>query len=288
MHVQYPTVPDVTIFGCGDLAGALACTLALRGWVGEIRLLDEAAPDVAAGKALDIRQALPIVGSDTQPTAWGALDRAAGADLLVLADRPGGEWSGEAALHLLKRVLAFAPRAAVVCAGATQRELIETAVRELHLDRRRIAGSAPGALEAAVRALVATELDVSPTEISLSVLGIPPAKALVAWSGASAHGQPIGELLAPPALARVNRRLPALWPPGPYALASAAAEVCQALASGSRRRHCCFVALDGELGPRGRAAALPVRIAEGRVDSVAIPPLSVQERVALENSWGQT
>ena len=52
---------------------------------------------------------------------------------------------------------------------------------------------------------------------------------------------------------RRSRADPGLWPPGPYALASAAARVAEALCSGSRRQYSCFV----DVG-RGRIAAMPV------------------------------
>jgi malate/lactate dehydrogenase len=45
----------VAIFGAGDLGGALARALATAGVVGRVTLIDDA-HQVAAGKALDIRQ----------------------------------------------------------------------------------------------------------------------------------------------------------------------------------------------------------------------------------------
>jgi hypothetical protein len=47
---------------------------------------------------------------------------------------------------------------------------------------------------------------------------------------------------------REDARLPALWPPGPYALASAAAKVVEAIVGRSRHRAVCFVAPDDAAG----------------------------------------
>jgi malate/lactate dehydrogenase len=76
-----------------------------------------------------------------------------------------------------------------------------------------------------------------------------------------------------------------MWPPGPYALASAAARVVEALTTGSLRRYTCYVALDprGE-GTRGRVAAMPVRLGMGRIEAVLTPSLSPQERTLLETA----
>ena len=85
--------------------------------------------------------------------------------------------------------------------------------------------------------------------------------------------------LAPHEIAALNARLPGLWPPGPYALASAAARVVEAIANGSRRRFSCFVSL-----PRQTVAAMPVELGEDGVRRVLEPALTRQERTRLENA----
>ena len=106
----------------------------------------------------------------------------------------------------------------------------------------------------------ALALDGTGVEVSLRVVGVPPQPAVVAWEEATAFGQP---LVVAAAGARHRRRssarIPGLWPPGPYALASAAARVAEAIAHGSRRRFSCFVAL--ESGPaRDAVVAMPVEL----------------------------
>jgi len=75
-----------------------------------------------------------------------------------------------------------------------------------------------------------------------------------------------------------------LWPPGPYALAAAAAAVIGAVLGGSRRLATCFVAPDDSTGRRARAAALPVRLGSGGIVSVVLPELNVRDRIALDNA----
>jgi malate dehydrogenase len=270
----------IAIIGAGPLGGALAHTLAGRDRVREVRLIDDA-ERIAAGKALDVLQSSPVENFSTRVVASAALAAAAGAAAIVIADPASdqAEHSGEAGLALLRRLMPIDDRAPIVCAGGSQRELIARAVSELHIARPRIVGSAPYALESAVRALAGLAIDASGVEMSLRVVGVPPHAAVVAWEEASAFGQPVAAHLAPHQIAALNARLPGLWPPAPYALASAAARVVEAIASGSRRRFSCFVSL-----PRQNVVAMPVELGEDGVRRVLEPVLTRQERTRLENA----
>ena len=79
-------------------------------------------------------------------------------------------------------------------------------------------------------------------------------------------------------------RIARLWPPGSYALASAAAAIVEAMAGRSRRTACCFVVPDAGSGTRARAAALPVRVDAAGIAEIIQPTLSVVEQVALDNA----
>jgi malate dehydrogenase len=275
---------DVAIIGAGEVGGALAYVLARRSVAGEIRLIDETG-SVAAGKALDIMQAAPIEGFATRLSGSTDVWTAAGASVLVLADRFGGEeWQGEDGLMLLKRTVEVGAGSIVLCAGSSQRELVERGVRELHLARGRLFGSAPEALAGAVRAVVALETNGSPRDVALAVLGVPPSQTVIPWEEATIAGFALTRVLDEPSRRRVDARVARLWPPGPYALASAAAAAIEALSGRSRRLITCFVAPDDSAGRRARTAALPVRLGPAGIVDVALPSLSVHERVLLDNA----
>lgn len=278
----------VVIIGAGDIGGALAYTLVRHARVDEVRLVDEAA-GVAAGKALDIRQAGPIERSDTRVTASAEIGEVVGATVIVLADRAGsggGEWAGDEGFALLERIAPLARHTAIVCAGAGQAALVERAVRSGLVRRPRIVGSAPEALASAVRALVALEVNGSPGDVALSVTGVPPSSLIVGWSEATVGGAGIARALTPPALARLDARVPRLWPPGPAALASAAARFIESIAGGARPQVSGFVALDGELGLRHGVSALPLRLGPRGIDTIATPALSEHERTRVGNALG--
>lgn len=273
----------IAVVGAGPLGGAVTDALARRGRVREVRLID-AEGRVAHGKALDIQQSSPIEGFATRITTADALDAAAGADVIILADSAAGaEHQGESGLLALRRLVATAGPAPFLFAGTSARELIGRAITEMRVPRTRALGSAPMALESALRALAALAMDGSGADVHLRVVGVPPRDAVVAWEEATVQGQPLSSVLPAHALAALNARLPRLWPPGPYALAAAAARIAEALACGTRRRYTCFVPLDA--GPaRVSVAAMPVELERGGWKRVLEPALTRQERTLLENA----
>jgi malate/lactate dehydrogenase len=278
-------VRSIVIVGAGELGGATARQLAVTEHARRIVLVDPAGT-VAAGKALDIRQSLAIDGSST--ILEGSTDESSvvGAELLLLADRAdasgaAAEWQDDAGAALLGRVTYLNPRAMVICAGARQLDLVERAVRERGLSHERVFGTAPEALRAAVVSLTALEADADPREISVSVVGRPPSHIIVPWEDASIGGRRATEVLAPPALTRLDARLARIWPPGPLTLAAAAARVVGAIATRRRTTFMLFVAgADGH----GRGAMLPARVSPHGVGQIVAPTLSTRDRVRLESA----
>jgi len=272
-------MPFIAIIGAGPLGGALAHKLASRQRTGEIRLIDPE-ESVARGKALDIYQSGPVEGFGTTLTAYSTNRAAAGADVVVIADAvSGAEHTGEAGLSVVRQLEAAGSSAPIVFAGVSQRELMMRSIVEIRIPSARVVGSAPMALASTMCALSAVVLDVSAVDISLNVVGVPPRDVVIAWQEASLSGQPLTSMMAPHDMASLSARVSTLWPPGPYALASAAARVTEAVGLGSRRQFSCFV----DIG-RGRIAAMPVELKRGGIKRVIEPSLTTQERIALDNA----
>jgi lactate/malate dehydrogenase family protein len=268
----------VAIIGAGPLGGTLAHTLARRNRVDEIRLVDPEGR-VAEGKALDIQQSAPIEQWTTRVTAATSVAAAAGAGVIVFADFvKTGEISGDAGLAVVRPIARTDTTAPLLFAGGAQRELMGLTLVELRVAPRRLIGSAPLALESSIRAIAAALIDASPADLAIGVSGVPPRDVAIGWDAATAFNQPIGTVLAPHHLASMSSRVPALWPPAPYTLGSAAARVAEALVSGSRRRYTCFAAIDHR-----HVAAVPVEIEKGGIKRTLDPALSRHERTLFEN-----
>ena len=278
-------MPEVVIVGAGPLGGELAFLLARRDTAESVTLVDEAG-QIAAGKALDIMQSGPVESFTTQVAGHTDLYIAAGAPIIVLADQArGGEWQGDEAVALLRRLVRPGSPALVVCAGASQCPLIEDAVRDRRVEGHRIFGSAPEALAAGIRAMTALEADRSPSDVNLTVLGVPPNHVVIPWDDASIGGFAATRVLDEPARRRLAARVGHLWPPGPMALAAAAAQAIAGLLGRTRRGLSVFAApVDANGGRRTRVGAVPVTLGPAGIERVELPTLSGADRVALDNA----
>jgi malate dehydrogenase len=276
---------EVAIVGAGELGGLIAHALVRRGAADVVRLIDESGR-VAEGKALDISQAAPIEGFAAVVTGSTDLSAAIGSGIVVIADPAQAskrkEEPDEGGLAVVRRVRAVAPRAFLLCADLDHLQLVDRSVRDLHISPSMIIGSASEALCAAARAVVALELDVSPRDVSLSVLGVPPHRIVVAWQDAAVAGVGLTEMISVPVRRRLDQRIRSLWPVGPYARASAACKAIEAVSGISRRQLICFVGPDNRAGNRLRTAALPVKLGPQGVVEVMMPALSAAEQIALD------
>jgi malate dehydrogenase len=277
-------VVDIVIIGAGELGATLAHILARAEAARTIGLVDDAG-QIAAGKALDIMQAAPIEGFSAQVSGRSDPAMPVAADITVVADRArGGEWQGDDGILLLKTLRRVMEHGIVICAGATQRDLIERGVIELGYARERLIGTAPEALAAALRAMVAIEADGSPQDVALTVLGVPPDQVVIPWEEVTIGGFRATSVLDHAARRRMAARAGPLWPPGPIALASGAAKAIHSIVGRSRRSVCAFMAPDHSSGQRTRTAAQPVRLGADGVAHVERVTLSTHERVALQNA----
>ncbi|MGH9409860.1 MAG: lactate/malate family dehydrogenase [Vicinamibacterales bacterium] len=274
----------IAIVGAGALGGETAAAIARRGRFDAVRLIDPAGR-IAEGKALDLMQSAPVEQFSLRVTAAADAAAAAGADVIAFADAAGGgEISGETGLALVRQICRIEDKAPLLFCGGSQLELMRRTVGELHVARSRVVGSAALALESAVRAIVAALLDGSPKDVSVGIAGVPPRNVVIGWEAATAFSQPVSRVLPAHELASLSARLPALWPPAPYTLASAASRIADALAHGSRRRLTCFTAIDS----RGTVAAVPVELRRGGIKATLEPALSRHERTLFENGFASS
>ena len=278
----------VAIVGAGDIGGACAQALASRDCVRRVLVIDTAV-NAAAGKALDIQQAGAIAGCHTRLDATADESRLVSAAVVVVADRfvaGSPEWQGEEALALIKRLAAFAADASIVFAGARHADLIEASSHEARIGARRLIGSATEALASAVAGIVAMEAGCAPDEVSVAVLGTPPASFVFPWSDASIGGYALERVLSQVQLRRIEARVGKLWPLGPYALGTAAARIVEALVGTSRRSYNVLTMLGGEFGVRNRVGTVPALLSSSGIVHTRVPALNTRERVQLETALG--
>ena len=281
MPLEYRPVSTVAILGAGPVGASIAHRLAQRQRVRTVVLIDASA-SAAAGKALDIVQSGPVERFDTSVTASDRVLDAAGASVIVVADEiAAGEWEGERGLALMAQLARAGTKAPIVFAGPRQVWLMERAFREVGLPADRLIGTAASAIAAAARTWAGLEVGLSAADVA--VVGRPP-QFVAGWTAALAGGAALADRVPPHRLLALSASLAKLWPPGPFAIASATAPVIEGLISGSRQLHPAMTILDDVPGARGRAVMLPLELGQGRVLSRQMPALSPQERTELMNA----
>jgi len=281
-------MPTVAILGAGDIGGSCAQALASRDRVGHILVIDSAVK-AAAGKALDLQQSGAISGFHARLEATDDESRAIGCAAYVIADRFASgspEWQGEEGLALLKRIAAASPDVPLVFAGTSQGNLIQRSSQEGRIASRRLVGAATEAMTSAVAAIVAMEASCAPDEVSVAVLGTPPASFVIPWSDASIAGYSLERVVSQVQLRRIEARVAILWPPGPYTLGAAAARIVEALLQSSRRSYNVITILNGEFGAHNRVGVVPALLAPHGVAHIRVPALNTRERVQVDTALG--
>ncbi len=261
-------MPFVAILGAGPLGGTLTHTLSSRALFDEVRLVDPTGA-VATGKALDVRQAGPPDGVSTRVTGHTSIDAAAGAWVLAFADPLPQDGSGDV-LTLLRRAVAAAPGALLVCASYEHAALLPRLVGEGVIAPDLLVGSAPSAAAGAARALVAAQLDLSFRDVTVGLTDDTelPGQLAIAWARSSIGGSPAEAVLPREHRARLDEQFTRSLPPGPVALAAAAARFVEAAWFGGRAHQPAWVVDTSIIGPpspggRRGARVVPIRFAPG-------------------------
>ena len=264
----------VVILGAGVIGSAIAQRLAERDRVREIVFVDEA-PQVAAGKALDIRQSGPIGRYNTALSATSDILAAASGDAIVIADdTTGGEWEGERGLALVQRLARAGVKAPLVFAGPKQTWLMEAAAREVRVPPHLLVGSAASAVAGIARALLHIETGL--TGAAVNVTGRPP-RFVAGWSAATLGGLQATALVPAHRLLAISQSLARFWPPGPQAIAAPTSLIVEALIAGSRQPLPGLAILDQEFEARGAAGLVLLELGQGRIQRRMLPTLSPQE-----------
>jgi len=291
----------VAIVGAGDIGGATAQALASCEQVRRVWLVD-AASGSAAGKALDLQQAGAVTRKHVRLDGTSDEHKLSGCAVCVIADRFGvgtserhdskrrsdkgqtGEWQGDEGLSMLGRITRYLGNAPIVFAGTSHAVLLSRFAGETPIHRQRLIGSATYALTSAIAAIIAMEANCSPREVALTVLGTPPDRFVVPWSEASIGGYAMQRVLSQVQLRRVETRAARLWPPGAYALGTAAARITDAILSNSRQSFSILTQLDGEFGVKRRPGILPAKLAADGIARVRVPELDTRDHVQLQTA----
>jgi malate dehydrogenase len=295
--------PKVTVVGAGMVGGAVAQVLATRDYA-DIVLVDivEGLPQ---GKALDLMQAGPVLGFDTQVTGTNGYQETAGSDLVVItsgiARKPGMSRDDLLKTNMgivrsvAKQVASASPEAVIVVVSNPLDAMCHVAFDAAGFPRERVIGMA-GVLDSArFRTFIAMELDVSVEDVTTFVLGGHGDTMVPLSRFSTVAGVPLPELLAAERIRALEERT-----------ASGGAEVVGLLKTGSayqapgasvvamidsilldkKRILPCSVLLQGEFGIEGLFVGVPAKLGAGGLLGVLDLKLTADESAALAKSAG--
>jgi|Deesub1362A_J573_1020465.scaffolds.fasta_scaffold02338_8 malate dehydrogenase len=291
----------VTIIGAGQTGATTAHFLAER-QIADLVLVDivEGMPQ---GKALDLTEAMPVIGADTK--VYGTNDYAdtAGSDVVVitagLPRKPGMSRDDLLAANAkivrdaVQKSLQVSPDAILIILTNPLDAMTYLAKQVSGLPRNRVVGQA-GILDSArMRAFVAMELGVSVQNVHCYVLGGHGDDMVPLTRHSNVAGVPLQEILPPDRLEAIVERtrkgggeIVSLLKTGSafYAPAAALAQMVEAILLD---RHLIVPAsayLEGEYGQEGIYFGVPVQLGRIGMEKIIEYALNEEEQAALQRS----
>ncbi len=276
-------------------------------WLAELEIADIVLVDIVEGmpqgKALDLQQAMPVIGKDVSITGANDYDATSDSDIVVitagLPRKPGmsrddlltanAEIVGKATLETIKR----SPNAIYVILTNPLDAMAYLAMKLSNLPPERVVGQA-GILDSArMRAFVAAELGVSVENVSCFVMGGHGDEMVPLTRHSNVAGTPLRDVLQPDKLeAIVNRtrkgggEIVSLLKTGSayYAPAAAVTQMVEAILKDKHLIVPASAYMRGEYGLEEIFFGVPVQLGRRGIEKVIIYDLDSDERQALARS----
>src|SRR5688572_20426274 len=293
----------ISIIGAGNV-GATTAHWCAAGELGDVVLLDiPEAGDMPKGKALDLRQAGPIMGFDSNLIGTSDYADTAGSDVVVItagiARKPGMSRDDLLATNakivgsVAEQVKNTSPDAIVIVVSNPLDAMVQRALQVTGFPHQRVLGQA-GVLDTArYRTFIAMELGVSVEDVSALLMGGHGDTMVPMPSCTSVGGIPVTRLMSDEKLNAIVDRarnggaeIVSLLKTGSayYAPAAATAQMVEAIVRDKKRLIPCAAYCDKEYGVGGYYVGVPVILGAKGVEKVVELQLDPQEKAAFEKS----
>ena len=293
----------ITIVGAGNV-GATCAHWCAAAELGDIVLVDiPATEDMPKGKSLDLMQASPIMGFDSNVV--GATDYAptANSDVVVITAgiprKPGMSRDDLLATNakimtaVAEQVKATSPNAVIIVVSNPLDAMVQRALQVSGFPATRVIGQA-GVLDTArYRTFLAMELGVSVEDVSALLMGGHGDTMVPMPSCTSVGGIPITRLLSETRLNEIVQRtrdggaeIVKLLKTGSayYAPAAATAQMVEAIVRDKKRMIPCAAYCDREYGVGGYYVGVPVILGAGGIQKIVEIELTAQEKADFQKS----
>ena len=291
----------VAIVGAGQVGATAAQRVFDRGYA-DVVLVDiiEGLPQ---GKALDMLESGPVVGSDASIIGTNSYEDTADSDVVVItsgvARKPGMSRDDllftnmEIVESVTREVVRYSPNTILIIVTNPLDAMAQRAYEVSGLPRERVIGQS-GILDTArFRTFLAQEMRVSVRDVQAYVLGGHGDTMVPLVHYTTVGGVPVSRLLPKDTVDRIVERtrggggeIVALLKTGSayYAPAAGIAEMVDAIILDQHRILPCAAYLDGEYGINGLYVGVPVKLAAGGIEEIVEIELSPEEEAMLKES----
>ncbi|MEM8865176.1 MAG: malate dehydrogenase [Planctomycetota bacterium] len=294
----------ITIVGAGNV-GATTAHWCAAGEMGDVVLLDIPGEmgDMPKGKALDLMEASPIFGFDSNITGTNDYADTAGSDVVVITAgiprKPGMSRDDLLATNakimgsVAEEVKASSPDAVVIVVSNPLDAMVQRCQQVTGFPPERVIGQA-GVLDTArYRSFLAMELGVSVEDISALLMGGHGDTMVPLASCTSVGGIPVTQLVPQDRLDEIIDRarkggaeIVGLLKTGSayYAPAAATAQMVEAVVRDKKRLIPVAAYCDKEYGVGGYYVGVPVVLGTGGVERIVELDLTDSEKAAFQKS----
>jgi len=293
----------ITVIGAGNV-GATTAHWCAAAELGDIVLLDIPQTEgMPAGKALDLMQASPIVGFDSNITGTTDYADTEGSDVVVVTAgiprKPGMSrddllsTNAKIVTSVSEQIKAGSPDAIVIVVSNPLDAMVQQTWKTTGFPSSRVIGQA-GVLDTArYRAFIAMELGVSVEDISALLMGGHGDTMVPMPSCTSVGGVPVTRLMPEDRLAEIVDRtrkggaeIVGLLKTGSayYAPAAASAQMVEAIVRDKKRLIPCAAYCDSEYGVGGYYVGVPVILGAAGVEKIVELDLTEQEQADFQHS----
>src|ERR687894_1206379 len=293
----------VTVVGGAGNVGATVARAIAEKELADVVIID-IADQKAAGVALDMYEACPILKSDTRVVGGNDWSAAAGSDIVVITSgkprKPGMSRDDlvrdnfDIMKSIAPKVVEHCPNAIIIPVANPLDAMAQALFRLTKFPRERILGMA-GVLDSArMSTFIAMELNVSVENVHAFVLGGHGDTMVPLPRYSTVAGIPITELLSKDRIDAIAKRTAdggaeitklvgtSAW----YAPGASAAEMVEAILKDQRKILPCSVFLQGEYGIRDLFVGVPVKLGAGGVQQIIEIKLTAEEDAELQKSAG--
>ena len=293
----------ITVVGAGNVGATVVQRLFERGYADVVMV--DIVEGLPQGKALDMLESGPVLGTDSQVTGTNSYEDTANSDVVVItagvARRPGMSRDDLLFTNMdivggvAEQIARYSPNCTLIVVSNPLDAMVQQTLNVTEFPRERVIGMA-GILDTArFRTFLSQETRVSVEDVQAYVLGGHGDTMVPLVESTTVGGVPISRLIEKEVVERIVQRtrdggaeIVGLLKTGSayYAPSAAVAQMVDSIILDKKRILPCTVLLQGEYGIDSLCIGVPVKLGAAGIEEIIQIKLSSEEKTALDKSAG--